>query len=746
MTITTKRSRYISVLLILTLIITGIFAIAPLKDDTYSEAAAQTSYPWSQTSVKTTGDYFVDTYGLPVDNVFENVTTDRLLDILSSNGNYYIFFGGPEHPASQKVISDIDKAAKKAGITKIYQFDPFLDGYQLDITAKGGVADWIGGPSVNFTDDASKADINNRAQVRDVLKLITNLLPASTIAAGGVLNGYTGTTALLYNVKITNRKNVQAGKSVPAKASYALKESNVKSYKSASAIKALAKVFKNGGESSVRSEYDFFKRLYNGSSSRTETMLGNTATADRFGKDVTIFDDKDFPKGAGFVLDSIDIKELYNLLNSGKQFPILFAGQGCHNTQAIIADVARQAKSLKVPVVYVADFALDSNVQFGTGASIDTVLNNSATGGLWIRNSANPDGIIKGQVPAKNGEAAIPAVTGPIYNFSYLYGELTQYLKGWTTENESKKSNSIAYYKNGVIKASSLTQSPFIGGALDTTVSAANRNAVRLQVPFIIRYDGNKALGQRVVAQWLHKNTNTSYSDPGTYTEYMLELSWVRATPQAKADNAPLSWADGLTKVEFADEAVRALGKVLATKNYKKSPNPTITGTAKVGKKLTAKVKAWSPKAAFSYQWFADGKVIKGATKKSFKVTKSVVGKAISVVVTGRANGYNTVSKVSANTGTITKKTTAFTAAPTPVISGKAKTGKTLKVAVGTWSPKPVYSYKWYANGKAIKGATGTTLKLKKAQKGKNITVKVTAKKAKYATATVTSEKTGTVR
>lgn len=87
-----------------------------------------------------------------------------------------------------------------------------------------------------------------------------------------------------------------------------------------------------------------------------------------------------------------------------------------------------------------------------------------------------------------------------------------------------------------------------------------------------------------------------------------------------------------------------------------------------------------------------------------------------------------------------------FSKAATPKISGTKKVGKTLKVKVGKWSPKPSYSYQWYANGKKINKATKSKLKLAKAQKGKKITVKATGKKAGYKTVVKTSKKTAKVK
>ncbi|WP_110208931.1 beta-propeller fold lactonase family protein, partial [Nocardioides daejeonensis] len=57
-----------------------------------------------------------------------------------------------------------------------------------------------------------------------------------------------------------------------------------------------------------------------------------------------------------------------------------------------------------------------------------------------------------------------------------------------------------------------------------------------------------------------------------------------------------------------------------------------------------------------------------------------------------------------------------------PVIKGKTKVGKKLKVAKGTWSTSDVtLKYQWLRNGKAIKKATKATYKVTKADKGKKL-------------------------
>lgn len=75
-----------------------------------------------------------------------------------------------------------------------------------------------------------------------------------------------------------------------------------------------------------------------------------------------------------------------------------------------------------------------------------------------------------------------------------------------------------------------------------------------------------------------------------------------------------------------------------------------------------------------------------------------------------------------------------------PTIAGVAKVGKKLTANLGRWSPRPSgYSIRWFRNGKAIKGAATRQHKVVRADRGKRLTVKVTARKSGYRSLTVSS-------
>lgn len=166
---------------------------------------------------------------------------------------------------------------------------------------------------------------------------------------------------------------------------------------------------------------------------------------------------------------------------------------------------------------------------------------------------------------------------------------------------------------------------------------------------------------------------------------------------------------------------------------------PTITSSkVAVGQKLTAKAGNWGPTGvALAYQWLADGTAVPGATSASYTLKAADLGKRFSVRVTGSFGELP--SKTETSNATVAVAKGALSAA-TPKVSGTYKVKKTLKVKAGTWGPSGVkLSYQWLRGGKAIKGATKTSYKLGKADKGKKISVKVTGTLSGYTTVAKTS-------
>ena len=78
---------------------------------------------------------------------------------------------------------------------------------------------------------------------------------------------------------------------------------------------------------------------------------------------------------------------------------------------------------------------------------------------------------------------------------------------------------------------------------------------------------------------------------------------------------------------------------------------PKIKGTPKVGQKLKAVPGAWQPAGVtLTYQWKADGKKLKGATKKTLVIPSAAKGKRITVTVSATLAGYAKTSETSKKT------------------------------------------------------------------------------------------------
>lgn len=98
-------------------------------------------------------------------------------------------------------------------------------------------------------------------------------------------------------------------------------------------------------------------------------------------------------------------------------------------------------------------------------------------------------------------------------------------------------------------------------------------------------------------------------------------------------------WGHALYSSTIPLDAVPSCGNTLTTHV------PTIQGSTKVGSKLTATVTPWGPApVTLTYQWYADGAAIKGATSPDFHATGNYLHTTLTVVVTGTKNGYITAS------------------------------------------------------------------------------------------------------
>ncbi|PUB28024.1 subtilase family protein [Promicromonospora sp. AC04] len=166
------------------------------------------------------------------------------------------------------------------------------------------------------------------------------------------------------------------------------------------------------------------------------------------------------------------------------------------------------------------------------------------------------------------------------------------------------------------------------------------------------------------------------------------------------------------------------------------SSDPTISPTAKVGTTLYAKSGEWTSGTTFTYQWFANGAPISGATAFTFVPTSTHRGKQLTVTITGKRAGYVSETRTSP---AVTVDYGVFSMAA-PRISGMSYPGATVSAVAPPATPaRTTTTYQWKVDGRNISGATSSTFRIPASYEGRKLTVTVTGKRPGISTKSVTS-------
>ncbi len=124
-----------------------------------------------------------------------------------------------------------------------------------------------------------------------------------------------------------------------------------------------------------------------------------------------------------------------------------------------------------------------------------------------------------------------------------------------------------------------------------------------------------------------------------------------------------------------------------------------------------------------SYQWYADGVAIDGATADAYTLTAADVGKAISVLASYTDGAGHAESMSSAATAPVLHVNHAATGEV--ILAGTAAQNQTLTVTntLADADGLGAVAYQWLADGSAISGATGDTYVLSQGDVNKAISV-----------------------
>lgn len=182
----------------------------------------------------------------------------------------------------------------------------------------------------------------------------------------------------------------------------------------------------------------------------------------------------------------------------------------------------------------------------------------------------------------------------------------------------------------------------------------------------------------------------------------------------------------------------------LAPAPVKVTAKPAITGTPRVGQRLSASNGTWSrTELAFAHQWLVDGVPVGGATSTTFIPRSADLGRTVSVDVTARRTGYATTTTRTTTAATVGRGSLTLRSRPT--VGGTPRIGSRLSASTGTWSPAATFSYQWYRGQQAISGATDRTYLPTYRDRGVALRVKVTARRDGFVSASSISSTTAPV-
>jgi len=190
-------------------------------------------------------------------------------------------------------------------------------------------------------------------------------------------------------------------------------------------------------------------------------------------------------------------------------------------------------------------------------------------------------------------------------------------------------------------------------------------NGLTVAISYTLTYTYNSATGGNTVASSSFATGDTPITLPTpSRTGYTFGGWYSNTGLTTKIGNAGANYSPTGTTFELGAYAKW-------TKNVKAAATvkPTVSGTAKVGKTLTAKSGTWtgSPTPSVTRQWYAcktavtaarstipsNCSKISGATKSTLKLASAQKGKWVTVLVTGTSTGTTKTTSLAKSTGKV---------------------------------------------------------------------------------------------
>ncbi|MEV7648803.1 S8 family serine peptidase [Arthrobacter sp. NPDC089319] len=339
------------------------------------------------------------------------------------------------------------------------------------------------------------------------------------------------------------------------------------------------------------------------------------------------------------------------IVGTGAIGSVLYVTPGTWSPQPVLISYQWFRDGSAIPGAIGASYRLSSH---DLGSKVSVRVTGSKSGYMTsVRQSA---GIMAGVLTT-----AAPKITGNAKVGNSLKATAGPWTLGTTLKYQWLRNGSPIYRATGINYALTATDvgksiKLRISGAKSGYATAARESAAVSVAAGTLATSTPKITGAAKVGKKLTAKAGTWTS--GTHLKYRWYRSG-KAIKGATSQTYTLVSADRYdritvkvtgTKAGYAAAAKTSAKTSKVAAGTLKSVKPKISGTAKVGKKLTAKAGTWTSGTKLKYQWYRSAKAIKGATSKTYKLVSADRGDRISVKVTGTKTGYNTTSKVSANT------------------------------------------------------------------------------------------------
>jgi hypothetical protein len=171
---------------------------------------------------------------------------------------------------------------------------------------------------------------------------------------------------------------------------------------------------------------------------------------------------------------------------------------------------------------------------------------------------------------------------------------------------------------------------------------------------------------------------------------------------------------------------------------------PALSGTARVGGRLTCTAPAFTPTpASKAYAWLRNGVAIPNAKSAAYVPVPADLAKSLRCRVTATTTAGVLAGSTAAISGavTIVRGVAPKATAGSVAVLGVHKVGVVQRCRVGTWSPSATYThtFRWLRDGVVISGATAATYVPPATLRAHRLACRVTSSRAGYATGTATS-------